>query len=67
MMPVMVDMVETEMQATARYKDDRSFAMAHYFRDAHHSGQLLSPAEISVHLQKMIENRYLFEQVLSYD
>jgi benzil reductase ((S)-benzoin forming) len=47
-------MVETEMQKTARGKNDQEFEMARFFRQAHQTGQLQSAEVLVKHLINII-------------
>lgn len=64
---VIPGMVDTDMQAVARSKDERSFVLASQFRQVHEAGQLLTPKEISAHLQRIIESRYSNGQIVAYN
>jgi len=64
---VIPGMVDTELQAVARSKDESSFVLASQFRQVHEAGQLITPEEISAHLQRIIENRYTNGQIITYN
>lgn len=50
-------MVETELQVTARGKNDQDFEMAKFFRQAHETGQLQSTEELGIHLLDIIDQK----------
>ncbi|WP_019635458.1 SDR family NAD(P)-dependent oxidoreductase [Paenibacillus fonticola] len=59
-------MVETQLQAAARGKDEQDFGMAKYFRQAYESGQVQPAEELGRYLLKIIENEYPAGKLVHY-
>lgn len=59
-------MVETELQAAARGKNEHEFEMAKYFKQAHESGQVQTTQELGRHLLKIIEEKISPGKLVNY-
>ncbi|WP_110930152.1 SDR family NAD(P)-dependent oxidoreductase [Paenibacillus bouchesdurhonensis] len=59
-------MVETELQAAARGKDEQEFGMAKLFKQAHESGQIQSTEELGRHLLRIIEDEIAPGRLVNY-
>lgn len=59
-------MVETQLQAAARGKDEEDFGMAKYFKQAYESGQVQPAEELGRYLLKIIENEYPAGELVHY-
>lgn len=59
-------MVETELQAAARGKDEQEFRMAKLFKQAHESGQIQSTEELGRYLLRIIEDEISPGKLVNY-
>ncbi|MNJ34613.1 hypothetical protein D3C77_293330 [compost metagenome] len=59
-------MVETELQAAARGKDEQEFGMAKLFKQAHESGQIQSTEELGRHLMRIIQDEIAPGRLVNY-
>ncbi|MUG47640.1 SDR family NAD(P)-dependent oxidoreductase [Paenibacillus woosongensis] len=59
-------MVETQLQAAARGKDEEDFGMVKYFKQAYESGQVQPAEELGRYLLKIIENEYPAGELVHY-
>lgn len=59
-------MVDTEMQLTAREKNPAEFEMAHFFKQAHELGELMSTRKYAQYLVKLIDKKIKPGKILKY-